>query len=61
MSESQIIQDAKLKIAKDMDTDNTPVTEMSTETQNPKQSRPSTPSRQISHHSDWSNLEDGDR
>ena len=59
MSESQFIQEAKLKIAKEMNKDNTPVTERTTETQNPKQSRPSSPSRQISHHSDWSNSEDG--
>ena len=59
MSESQFVQDAKLKIAKETDRDNTPVTERTTETQNPKQSRPSAPSRQISHHSDWRDLEDG--
>ena len=45
MSENQFIQEAKLKIAKEMDRDNTPVTERTTETQNPKQSGPSTLSR----------------
>ena len=59
MSENQFVQDTKLKIAKEMDRDNTPLTERTMETQNPKQSRPSTPSRQISHHSDWSDSEDG--
>ena len=32
---------------------------MLTETQNPNPSRPPKPSRQISHHSDWSDSEDG--
>ena len=59
ISESQLVQEAKLKIAKDMDRDNTPVTEMTMETQNPKQSRSSSPSRQISHHSDRGDSEDG--
>ena len=44
-----------------MDRDNTPVTEKTrqTKTQDPNHSSPSKPSRQISHHSDWSNSEDG--
>ena len=59
MSENKFVQDAKLKIAKEMDRDNTSLTERTMETQNPKQSRVSTPSRQISQHSDWSYSEDG--
>ena len=58
MSENQFIQEAKSKIAKEMDRDSTPVTERTMETQSLKQSRPSSPSRQISHHLDWSNSED---
>ena len=42
-----------------MDRDNTPVTERTTETHSLKQSRPSSQSRQISHHSDCSHSEDG--
>ena len=40
---------------------NTPVTEktMLTKTTDPNHSRPPKPSKQISHHSDWSNSEDG--
>ena len=58
---SQFVQNAKLKLAKQMDRDNTPVTEKTTQTKtpDPNHSRPPKPSRQISHHSDWSNLEDG--
>ena len=61
MSDNQFVQNAKLKLAKQMDKDNTPVTEktMETETQDPYQSRPPKPSRQLSHHSDWSDSEDG--
>ena len=59
MSVSQFVQEAKLRITKEIYKDNTQVTERTMETQNRKQSRPSSPSRQISHHSDWNNS--GDR
>ena len=61
MSDNQFFQIAKLKLAKQADKDNTPVTEKTTqiETQNPSPSRPPKPSRQISHPSDWSDSEDG--
>ena len=60
MSDNQFFHDTKLKLAKQTDRDNTPVTEktMWTEMQGPNPSRPPKPSRQISHHSDWSDLED---
>ena len=61
MSDNQLVQNAKLNLAKQMDRDNIPVTEktMWTKTQDQNQSKPPKPSRQISHHSDWSNSEDG--
>ena len=61
MSDNQFFQNPKLKLAKQMDRDNTPVTEKTTltETQDPNPSRCPKPSRQISHHSDWSDAEDG--
>ena len=61
MSDNQFVQNEKLKLAKQIDRDNTPVTEktMPTETQGPNPSRPPKPSRQISHHSDWSDSEGG--
>ena len=59
MSDNQFVQNAKLKLAKQTDRDNTPVTEktMWTKTQYPNQSRPPKPSRKIP--SDLSNSEDG--
>ena len=61
MSENQFVQNTKLKLAKQPYRYNTPVTEktMWTKIQDPNPSRPSKPSRQISHHSDWNNSEDG--
>ena len=57
----QFVQNAKLKLAKQMDRDNTPVTEKTTctKTSDSNCSRPPKPSRQTSHHSDWSNSEGG--
>ena len=59
MSDNQFVQNAKLKLAKQMDRDNTPVTEktIQTKTQDPNQSRPPRPSREML--SDWSDSEDG--
>ena len=57
MSDNQFIQNAKLKMAKQMDRDNIPVTERTMGTQDPKQSRPPKPNMKIP--SDWSNSEDG--
>ena len=57
MSDNQFIQDAKLKMTKETDKNNIPVTERTMETQDPKQSRPPKPNRKIP--SDWSNSEDG--
>ena len=61
MTDNQFVQNAKLKLAKQVDKDNTLVTEKTTwiQTQNPSPYRPSKQSRQISHHSDWSDSVDG--
>ena len=61
MSDNHFVQNAKLKLAKQTDRDNTPVTEktMWTETRGPNPSRTPKPSRQISHHSDWSDSAHG--
>ena len=52
ISDNEFIQDAKLKMAKEMDKDNIPVID-------PKQPRPPKPNRKIPHNSDWSDSEDG--
>ena len=51
--DSQLIQDAKLNMAEEMNKDNVP--ERNTETQD----RPPKPSKRIPHNSDWSDSEDG--
>ena len=50
-------QDTELKMTKEMDGDNIPLTERTMETQDPKQSRPPKPYRKVP--SDWSDSEDG--
>ena len=57
MSDNQFIQNAKLKMTKQTDRDNIPVTERTKGTQDWNQFRPPKPDRKIP--SDWSDSEDG--
>ena len=57
LSDNDLIQDAKLRMVRETEKNNIPITDA--DIQNSDQSRLQTPSRQISHHSDWSDSEDG--
>ena len=62
LSDSQFVQDSKLKIttkSKEITQDNIPITVRNMENETPKQPRPPKPSRKIDHHSDCSDSEDG--
>ena len=57
MPDNQFVQDAKLKMTKEMDKNNIPVTEKTKKTQDHDHSRPPKPDNKIP--SDWSDSEDG--